>query len=133
MTNPDVPGGRIRFGLIAPENRAGVAPFGPGGAVAGVVVFLLVVGGLCWSAASGRPPPAERPSLFAGSLVLEDTRPLPVINVATAQVTVRLEGVDAQVGAAADGDVQAVRVDGGTVLVNRVSGSFNFLGADNYV
>lgn len=115
------------------KDRTGTLPFGPGGALGGVLVVVLVVGGLFWSAASGRPASAQRPQLFGGSLVLGDTRPLTVINVATAQVTVRLEGVNAQVGATTDGDVQPVPVDGGTMLVNRVTGTFNFLAADNFV
>lgn len=132
MTNPEVPTSGIRFGLPS-RDRAAPPPFGSAGTVAGMLVVALVVGGLVWSAAAGRPASAARPQLFTGSLVLEDTRPLTVINVATAQVTVRLEGVNAQVGAAADGDVQPVPVDGGTMLVNRVTGAFNFLDADNYV
>lgn len=101
--------------------------------MAGVLAVVLVVGGLAWSATSGRPAAAQRPSIFGGSLVLEDTRPLTVIDVATAQITVRLEGVNAQVGATNDGGVQPVAVTGGTVLVNRTTGTFNFLEADDYV
>ncbi|HWE57655.1 MAG TPA: fibronectin type III domain-containing protein, partial [Acidimicrobiales bacterium] len=44
-----------------------------------------------------------------------------------------LVGVNAQVGAPNDGDVQPVPVAGGTVLVNKVTGRFNFLEADDYV
>lgn len=132
MTIPDKAGGRIRFGSTS-NDRAGAPPFGPAGALGGVLILVFVVGGLCWSAGFGPPLSAARPSLFTGSAVLEDTRPLTVVNLATAQVTVRLEGVNAQVGAAADGDVQPVPVEGGTVLVNRVSGNFNFLGTDDYV
>jgi hypothetical protein len=103
------------------------------GAIAGLLVVVVVVGGLVWSAASGRPAAAQRPALFAGSLVLADSRPLPVLDVATGQVNVRLGGVNAQVGATNDGDVQPVALSGGTMLVNRVSGSFNYLDPDDYV
>ena len=123
---------KIRFGLPS-AGGAGTASFGRSGAVAGLVLVIAVVGGLLWSAATGQPAAAQRPSLFGGSLVLEDTRPLTVINVATASITVRLQGVNAQVGAVNYGDVQPVAVRGGTVLVNRRSGSFNFLEPDDYV
>lgn len=122
----------IRFGQPS-GGGAGSASFGRSGVVAGVLLVIAVVGGLLWSAATGQPASAQRPSLFGGSLVLEDTRPLTVINVATASITVRLQGVNAQVGAANYGDVQPVAVRGGTVLVNRRSGAFNFLEPDDYV
>lgn len=133
MTQPDGPkDAAIRFGQPSAD-RTGPRPFGRLGAVTGVLAVLLVAGGLVWSAASGRPVAAQRPAFFGGSLVLEDTRPLTVIDVATAQITVRLQGVDAQVGSSNYGDVQAVAVSGGTLLVNRVTGSFNYLEADDYV
>src|SRR5438270_6046441 len=132
MRPPDRPTARIRSGQTA-RPPSGPPPFGRLGAATGVLLAAGLLGGLVWSAVSGRPAAAQHPSLFAGSLVLEDTRPLPVVDVATAQITVRLEGVNAQVGAPNDGDVQPVPVAGGTVLVNRVTGSFNFLEADDYV
>lgn len=132
MTAPDPPRDRIRFGQQSTDTSL-ARPFGRFGAAIGVVLLLVVIGGLGWSAASGRPAAAQHPHVFGGSLVLGDTRPLTVINVATAEITVRLEGVNAQVGAANYGDILPVAVDGGTMLVNRVSGSFNFLGSDNYV
>ena len=132
MITPDHPSSRFRFGL--PSRRSVRPPeFGIAGGLAGAALSVVVLGGLVWSAAAGHPAAAQRPSLFEGSLVLADARPLTVINVATAQITVRLEGVNAQVGAPNDGDVQPVPVDGGTVLVNRLTGSFNFLEEDDYV
>jgi hypothetical protein len=56
-----------------------------------------------------------------------------VIDVATGKVTVRLQGIDAQVGARAYGEVQAVPVSVGTMLVDRLTGTFNLLGRNNYV
>ncbi|MDA8044018.1 MAG: fibronectin type III domain-containing protein [Actinomycetota bacterium] len=99
----------------------------------GLALVVLVVGSLVWAAASGTPVAAQRPRLFAGSLVLEDARAPTVIDLATAQVTVRLPTVNAQVGASNDGSVQSVPVAGGTVLVNSGNGTFNYLDADNYV
>jgi len=47
--------------------------------------------------------------------------------------SVRLAGVNAQVGALNDAEVQPVPVSGGTFLLNRMTGSFNYLEADDYV
>ena len=99
----------------------------------GVAVVVVLLGGLLWSAAAGKAVSAQHPRLFGGSLVLEDQRPLTVIDVATGQVTVRLNGIDTQVGAKSYSDVQAVPVDVGTMLVDRRSGTFNLLGKDDYV
>lgn len=84
------------------------------------------------SAAAGQTTPARRPQLFGGSIVLDDVRPLVVLDPATAEVTVRLQDVFAQVGATNYGDVQAVPLTTGTLLVNRVTGTFNVLGKDDY-
>jgi hypothetical protein len=86
-----------------------------------------------WSAATGQAPPSQQPHIFGGSLVLDDYRPLTVIDLATGAVTVQLEGVYEQVGAPSDADVQAVATTAGTMLVNRLTGTFNMLGKDNYV
>jgi hypothetical protein len=100
----------------------------------GVLVMALVLGGLIWSAAAGRTSIAEHPGLFGGSLVLEeDSRPLTVVNLATAKVTIRLTGVYNQVGAGVYSDVQTVPVAGGTMLVDGSTGTFNFLEQDNYL
>jgi hypothetical protein len=98
-----------------------------------MLVLLAIVGGLVVAAMGGRPVEAQRPRIFSGSLVLEDVRPLSVVDMASATVTVRLEGVDAEVGARSYDDVEAVPVQGGTVLVNRRNGTFNLLEPDDYV
>ncbi|HUC14636.1 MAG TPA: hypothetical protein VMS00_09315, partial [Acidimicrobiales bacterium] len=126
------PAGPSRFGLpSAGERRA--ANFGAFGAATGVLVSLLLIGGLVWSAATGQSPPSRHPTIFGGSLVLDDYRPLTVIDLATGAVTVQLEGVYAQVGATSYGEVEAVPTAAGTMLVNRATGSFNMLAKDNYV
>jgi hypothetical protein len=81
---------------------------------------------LLWSAAAGQATPARHPQL-------DDYRPPVVLDLATRQVTVRLRDVFAQVGAASYAEVRAVPVEGGTVLVDRTTGAFNFLGRDNHV
>ncbi len=125
------PASRASFGIPGAGQSWG--NFGLGGALTGLLAIVALVGGLIWSAATGQAPPAQRPRIFGGSLVLDDYRPLAVVDVATGAVTVQLEGVYQQVGAASYFDVQAVPTTAGTMLVNRVSGNFNMLGKDNYV
>ena len=132
MTGSGRSEGRVRFGLPGRDSSA-PPPLGSGGAAIGLSLVVAVLGVLLLAAVSGSKVSAQSPRLFAGSLVLEDARPLTVINVATAQVTVRLAGVDTEVGASNYQSVQAVPVSGGTVLVNTGSGNFNYLAADNYV
>lgn len=120
------------FGLASASSRRG-ANFGVLGAVSGVAACVVVVGGLMWSAATGQTPASRHPTIFGGSLVLDDYRPLTVIDLATGAVTVQLEGVYAQVGASTYADVEAVATSAGTMLVNRSTGAFNMLGQDNYV
>ena len=127
-----VPHRRSMFGLASASSRRG-ATFGALGAVSGVAACVVVVGGLMWSAATGQAPASRHPTIFGGSLVLDDYRPLTVIDLATGAVTVQLEGVYAQVGASTYADVEAVPTSAGTMLVNRATGAFNMLGQDNYV
>jgi hypothetical protein len=127
-TNP-----QVRYGQPS-SDRSIVPGFGWPGAVAGVAVVLLVLGGLVWAAAAGTSVSAQRPHLFGGYQVLEDdSHPFPVIDLATGNVTVRVAGVEADVRAPGYQDVQAVPVDAGTMLVNRTDGTFNLLGTDNFV
>ena len=124
--------GRDRFGQSSSGRRPG-SGFGAIGALAGVGLIALVVGGIVWAAATGKAPASQKPKIFGGSLVLDDYRPLTVIDLATGEVTVQLEGVYAQVETTNYGDVQAVATEDGTTLVNRRTGTFNMLGNDDYV
>ncbi len=126
------PSSSIRFGQVSGAGGANPG-FGVGGAVAGIVLFAILIGGLFWTAAAGKVVSAQHPTLFGGSLVLEDASALTVVDVATAQVTVSLLDVNAEVGAATAGDVEAVPVDEGTILLDKLTGSFNLLGKDNYL
>ncbi len=113
--------------------RRAAPPLGRGGVLFAFGTVVALLGGLLWSVLGTSPLAARRLSVFGGSLVLSDVRPLSVIDVTTATVEVRLEGVDSLVGAPDYAAVQPVGVTGGTVLVNKLTGSFNFLGADDYV
>ncbi len=130
----------VRFGQ--PSGGPSVTPgFGRVGAIIGIVLALGLVGGLLWAAAAGQTVSAQQPHLFGGSLVLEDAKAPTVIDVATGQVEVKLTDIGSQVGHANPVDVQAVPVQGGTMLIDRGSGkrndpsagTFNLLGQDNYV
>ena len=108
--------------------------FGRPSALSGLLVVALAVAGLLWSATLGHTVSAPRPQLFGGYVVLEDdAHPLPVVNLATGNVTVRLQGVDSQVNATRYQDVQTVPLDSGTMLINKNDGTFNLLAKDNYV
>ena len=56
-----------------------------------------------------------------------------MIDVTTGAVVAGLQSVNTQVGAPAAGDVQAVPVSSGTMLIDRRTGTFNELGQDNYM
>ncbi|HLH99840.1 MAG TPA: fibronectin type III domain-containing protein, partial [Acidimicrobiales bacterium] len=107
--------------------------FGAVGLLVGILAVVVVVGGLVGLAVAGTATPASRVHLLGGSIVLPDNRPLTVVNRATGQPTAQLQGVNSEVGAPTYSDVQAVPFDGGTLLVNRQTGTFNLLQADNYV
>jgi IPT/TIG domain len=125
-------GSAVHFGQ-SPSGRRSTPGFGTIGIVAGVVVVLLLVGTLVWVAARGNVAHARHPNVFGGSVVLDDSRALSVVDLANAAVTVRLEDVYAQVSAPSYSDIQAVPVTEGTILVNRASGTFNLLGKDDYL
>jgi hypothetical protein len=122
----------VRFGQ--PSGGAGARPsFGRSGAAIGLVLTALIVAGLVWAAAGSSAATAHHPRVFTGSLVLEDTRALAVVDLATAHVTVRLPGIEQQVGPTAVGNVETVPTTAGTLLVDEGTGAFNLLQPDNYL
>jgi hypothetical protein len=121
-----------RFGERA-SGQGAASGFSPPAALFGGAVVMAVLLGFLWSAVAGPATPASHPRIFGGSIVLDDNRPLVVLDLATGDVTVRLSDVFAQVGAPTYADVSAVPLDTGTLLLNRSSGSFNLLGKDNFV
>ena len=129
---PEPSHGGVRFGQPSAAAR-NVPSFGRSGSLAGAVLVVAVLGALIWAGAGREVSVAAHPRIFGGSLVLEDQRPLTVIDVATAKVTVRLQGIDAEVGATTYGEIEAVPLTTGTMLVDRRTGTFNFLGRNDYV
>ena len=129
---PEPSQGGVRFGQPAAAARR-VPSFGRSGSFAGVVLVVGLLGAMVWAGADRHVSIAAHPTIFGGSLVLEDQRPLTVIDVATAKVTVRLQGIDAEVGAPSYGEIEAVPLSSGTMLVDRKTGTFNLLGRNDYV
>jgi hypothetical protein len=125
-------GDQPRFGE-SPARRGAGSGFGRANSLIGGGVLVAVLAIVIWSAVTGQATTAQHPRLFGGSLVLDDRRPLVVLDLTTGAVTVRLDDVFAQVDATRYADVQAVPFDSGTLLVNRSSGSFNVLSKDNFV
>ncbi|MGH9077156.1 MAG: fibronectin type III domain-containing protein, partial [Acidimicrobiales bacterium] len=121
-----------RRGARSTSDRASAAR-SAGSALGGVALLVAVVGGFTWSAIAGPATPAVRPQVFGGTVVLDDDRPLVVLDLATGNVTVRLRDVFSQVGATSYADVEAVHLRAGTLLLNRITGSFNIVGQDNFV
>lgn len=98
------------------------------------VLVVLVLGVVAGFAVAGRPATATRAAVFGGSVVIDDSVGGPVVvDVADGHPTLRLTGVAAQVGAANEAQVAAVAVGDGTLLVNRVTGTVNFVGPDQLV
>ncbi len=127
-----MPGRPPRFGLANPTRGPG-GGFGRPAALTGAGLAAALVAVLLWSALAGATTAARHPRIIGGSIVLDDYRPLVVLDEATGDVTVRLQDVFAQVGAPTYADVQAVPLAGGTLLVNRQTGEFNLLDQDNFV
>ena len=124
--------GGVTFGEGSAESRD-VPGFGRRGSLAGAAAVAVILGGFLWAAVAANVPPAQHPMVFGGAVVLEDQRPLTVVDLATGQATIRLQGVYTQVGAAGYGDVEAAALDNGTLLLDRRTGTFNLLAQDEYL
>ena len=99
---------------------------------AGLAAVLVLV--VATFAVVGRPATATRAAAFGGSVVIDDTRGGPVVvDLADGAATLRLTGVAAQVGATSEADVAAVPLANGTLLVNRTTGTVNFVDPDELV
>ncbi len=99
---------------------------------AGLAAVLVLV--VATFAVVGRPATATRAATFGGSVVIDDTRGGPVVvDLANGAATLRLTGVAAQVGATSEADVAAVSLADGTLLVNRTTGTVNFVDPDELV
>ncbi|HLH45797.1 MAG TPA: hypothetical protein VKV25_01480, partial [Acidimicrobiales bacterium] len=117
----------------ASSDRSGPAGFDRLGVGLGLALVAVLLAGLLWAATGGTATAARHPRLFGGSLVLDGTASVTVLEPATAQITVQLPDIFQSVDASSYGQVQAVPTRAGTYLVNRATGTFNLLQPDNYV
>jgi hypothetical protein len=81
---PDQP----RFGE-RPVRRGAGSGFGLTDGLIGGGVLAVILAILVWSAVAGQATPAQHPHLFGGSVVLDDRRPMVVLDLTTGAVTVR--------------------------------------------
>ena len=117
------------FGLATRENE-GAVRLRRRQRIGGTLVALALLGAGASFAANGTPAQAKQPSLFGGAVVLNDTHDPVVLDLATGQPALQLVGVTTEVGApsASSSQVSVVPVQGGTLLLDNLTGSFNFLG-----
>ena len=103
-------------------------------AITAGALVALVVGVAVGFAVLGHPAVATRASVFGGSAVIDDSVGGPVVvDLADGSPTLRLTGVAAQVGAAGEAEVAAVGLGDGTLLLDRQTGTVNFVGPDQLV
>jgi hypothetical protein len=97
----------------------------------GVLVLLVVVGASVWFAVAGQPSQAVQTRPFGGSLVLNDQQGPVVLDLASGTASIQLANVNRAVTAPGPSDVNAVPVADGSLLLNSVNGTFNFLGQND--
>ncbi len=120
------------FGLDE-AGRDGQVGLGRVQAAVGLACCLSLVAAGAAFALTGAPATARRPQLFGGTLVLDDTRGPVVLDLATGEPTLRLQGVAGDVGAAGPSQVSATALAGGTLLLDVATGSFNYLDESSLV
>jgi hypothetical protein len=95
------------------------------------LVLLVVVGASVWFAVAGQPSQAVQTRPFGGSLVLNDQQGPVVLDLASGTASIQLANVNRAVTASGPSDVDAVPLPDGSLLVNTVNGTFNFLGQND--
>jgi hypothetical protein len=98
---------------------------------AGLLVLLVVVGASVWFAVAGQPSQAVQTRPFGGSLVLNDQQGPVVLDLASGTASIQLANVNRAVTAPGPSEVDAVPVANGSLLLNSVNGTFNFLGQND--
>jgi hypothetical protein len=118
------------FGL-ASRSGGGATRLTPWQIGVGLVVVLAVLGASVWFAVAGEPSQAVQTNPFGGSLVLNDQQGPVVLDLASGTASIQLANVDQAVTASGPSAVSAVPVSDGSLLINSVNGTFNFLGQNN--
>lgn len=120
------------FGLGS--GAVGPHRLGRTGAVVVTALVVVALGAATAAAVLGRPTSAVHATAYGGSAVIDDALGGPVVvDLADALPTLRLEGVATDVGAADEADVEAVPLSDGTLLVDDVTGTVNFVDPDQLV
>jgi hypothetical protein len=97
----------------------------------GLVVVVAVLGASIWFAVAGQPSQAVQTQPFGGSLVLNDQQGPVVLDLASGTASIQLANVKQAVSAPGPSAVSAIPVSDGSLLLNSVNGTFNFLGQNN--
>ena len=118
------------FGLAA-RSGSGATRLTPWQIGVGLVVVLAVLGASIWFAVAGEPSQAVQTNPFGGSLVLNDQQGPVVMDLASGTASIQLANVNQAVTAPGPSTVNAVPVSDGSLLINSVNGTFNFLGQNN--
>ena len=97
----------------------------------GLVVVVAVLGASIWFAVAGQPSQAVQTQPFGGSLVLNDQQGPVVMDLSSGTASIQLANVKQAVSAPGPSAVSAIPVSDGSLLLNSVNGTFNFLGQNN--
>ncbi len=97
----------------------------------GLVVVVAVLGASIWFAVAGQPSQAVQTQPFGGSLVLNYQQGPVVMDLASGTASIELANVNQAVTAPGPSTVSAIPVSDGSLLLNSVNGTFNFLGQNN--
>lgn len=95
--------------------------------MAAVLVVVSALAGGLLVAFDGPAVTSARIAQTGGEAVLASDLPLPVVDLGDGLGAASLAGVNHDIGAGNYADVLPVPLDGGTLLVNRTDGAFNFL------
>jgi Fibronectin type III domain len=118
------------FGL-ASRSGGGATRLTPWQIGVGLVVVVAVLGASIWFAVAGQPSQAVQTQPFGGSLVLNYQQGPVVMDLASGTASIELANVNRAVTAPGPSSVSAIPVSDGSLLLNSVNGTFNFLGQNN--
>jgi hypothetical protein len=102
-------------------------------ALALVAVLALAAGGAALASWLLTPGRAQAFDLFRGSVYIDDARAPVSVDLASGKPTVRLRQANQQVGATDASDLAVFPLQGGTLLLDRVSGEFNMVDGTGFV
>jgi hypothetical protein len=98
-----------------------------------VVGLLVVASAVAAASFLVKPSRARAFDLFYGSILLNDDRAPVAVDLASGKPTVRLLAADTQVSISGTGQLEVVPLEGGTLLLNSVTGEFNMVDSTGFV